>query len=416
MTILLISFLAGILTILAPCILPVLPIVLGRSVEGTHKFKPLIISGSLAVSVVVFTLLLKASTAFINIPPSTWSYISGGIIIFFGFITLVPAPWEKLSSTFKFSIRSNKTLGKNAQKEGVLGDILVGASLGPVFSSCSPTYFLIIATVLPQNYLVGTIYVAVYAMGLALMLVLIGYIGQRFAKRLTSFANPKGWFKRTLGILFLIVGLAMITGYDKKAEVALLDSGFFDITKIEHKLLQEPMKKMEEDDMEVDMKEQTRMNKEQFYPRYNEIVDPSGFVNTDPITIGELIGDKVVLIDFWTYSCINCQRTLPYLTSWYEKYRDTGLEIVGIHTPEFAFEKNTDNVIEAANKFGITYPIVLDNDYATWGAYKNQYWPHKYLIDIDGFIVYDHIGEGAYEETEAKIQELLEERSEVLDQ
>lgn len=147
---------------------------------------------------------------------------------------------------------------------------------------------------------------------------------------------------------------------------------------------------------------------------YHEIADPSGFVNTEPLTIGELVGEKVILVDFLTYSCINCQRTFPYLTAWYDRYRDQGLEIVGIHTPEFAFEKDIDNVRAAMERFGIEYPIVLDNNYATWRAYDNHYWPRKYLIDIHGNIVYDHIGEGGYAETERKIQQLLAERAAVL--
>lgn len=147
---------------------------------------------------------------------------------------------------------------------------------------------------------------------------------------------------------------------------------------------------------------------------YVEFVNPSGFVNTEAFTMRELVGTKVVLIEFMTYSCINCQRTFPYVNTWYEKYKDQGLEIVGIHTPEFSFERNIDNVREAMKKEGITYPIVLDNDYATWRAYGNNYWPRQYLIDIDGNVVYDHIGEGAYRETEEKIQELLAERKERL--
>lgn len=147
---------------------------------------------------------------------------------------------------------------------------------------------------------------------------------------------------------------------------------------------------------------------------YIEIQNPSGFVNTSGITIGEHVGKKVVLVDILTYSCINCIRTFPYLNAWYDKYKDDGLEIIGIHTPEFAFEKKKENVEEAMQKFGIKFPIVLDNDYSTWRAYKNNYWPRKYLIDINGNIVYDHIGEGAYDETEKKIQELLEERKQKL--
>ncbi|MCZ7392335.1 MAG: redoxin domain-containing protein [Candidatus Methanoperedens sp.] len=158
------------------------------------------------------------------------------------------------------------------------------------------------------------------------------------------------------------------------------------------------------------------LNKEKLakYPLAKEIVNPSGYINTDKITVSELVGKKVILIDFWTYSCINCQRTIPYLNSWYEKYKDKGLVIIGVHTPEFLFEQKYENVQAAVQKFGVKYPVVLDNSYSTWTAYNNLYWPHKYLIDIDGFIVYDHIGEGAYDETEQKIQELLNERMAVL--
>ena len=159
------------------------------------------------------------------------------------------------------------------------------------------------------------------------------------------------------------------------------------------------------------------MNREEKAGRYSaavELVNPSGFLNAETITIGELVGKKVILVDFWTYSCINCQRTLPYLNAWHEKYKDKGLEIIGVHTPEFEFEKDRENVARAIEKFGIKYPVVQDNDYATWSAYANRYWPRKYLIDIDGFIIYDHIGEGAYAETERKIQEALAERAKTL--
>ncbi len=146
------------------------------------------------------------------------------------------------------------------------------------------------------------------------------------------------------------------------------------------------------------------------YPAAHEFVSPSGFINTDKIKIADLIGKKVILLDFWTYSCINCVRTIPYLNAWWQKYKDKGLVIVGVHTPEFEFEKNEANVAAAVKKFNIQYPVVMDNDYGTWSAYQNQYWPREYLIDIDGFIVHDHIGEGAYDETERAIQQALTER------
>ncbi len=149
--------------------------------------------------------------------------------------------------------------------------------------------------------------------------------------------------------------------------------------------------------------------KEGMYDRAKELARPSGFINAQPFTLASLVGRKVILLDFWTYSCINCQRTLPYLKDWYAKYHDKGLEIVGVHTPEFDFEKDIANVRTAVTKFGITYPVVLDNDYGTWNAYANQYWPHEYLIDVDGFIVHDHIGEGDYDVTEKAIQKALDE-------
>ncbi|HSX24532.1 MAG TPA: redoxin domain-containing protein [Candidatus Andersenbacteria bacterium] len=150
------------------------------------------------------------------------------------------------------------------------------------------------------------------------------------------------------------------------------------------------------------------------YQRAVDFANPSGFVNSDPFHIQDLIGKKVILIDFWTYSCINCQRTLPYLTAWYDKYKDQGLEIIGVHTPEFQFEHDINNVKAATQKFGIKYPVVLDNDYGTWNAYQNLYWPREYLIDIDGFIVHDHAGEGDYDVTERAIQNALKERAQVL--
>jgi thiol-disulfide isomerase/thioredoxin len=142
-------------------------------------------------------------------------------------------------------------------------------------------------------------------------------------------------------------------------------------------------------------------------PEFDKV---TGFINTKPISLADLKG-KVVLIDFWTYSCINCIRTIPHLVDWDQKYSDEGLVIVGVHSPEFMFEKNIDNVKDSVQRFGIRYPVVQDNDKGTWNAYENQYWPRKYLIDNEGYIRYDHIGEGGYAETESVIQVLLNERN-----
>jgi thiol-disulfide isomerase/thioredoxin len=159
-----------------------------------------------------------------------------------------------------------------------------------------------------------------------------------------------------------------------------------------------------------------RINNAQFpidksqFKRAPEFAETNGYINTAPIKLADLRG-KVVLVNFWTYTCINWIRTIPYLVDWNEKYANKGLVIVGVHTPEFEFEKNTDNVMAAVDKFGLRYPIVQDNDKGTWNAYENRYWPRIYLVDSEGNIRYDHIGEGGYAETEKVIQSLLQERA-----
>jgi thiol-disulfide isomerase/thioredoxin len=146
-----------------------------------------------------------------------------------------------------------------------------------------------------------------------------------------------------------------------------------------------------------------------------EIADPTGFINaSSSFTLGSLVGNKVILLDFWTYSCINCVRTIPYLNAWYQKYAPYGLEIVGIHTPEFDFEKQLSNVQNAVQEYGIHYPVILDSNYGTWDAYNNLYWPNEYMIDIAGYIVHNQVGEGNYAESEAEIQKLLTQRAQVL--
>lgn len=144
------------------------------------------------------------------------------------------------------------------------------------------------------------------------------------------------------------------------------------------------------------------------------LVGIADYLNTTPEELESRIGDSVVLYDIWTYSCINCLRTLPYITAWDEKYADQGLLIIGVHSPEFEFEKDVDNVRRAVEKHGIEYPVVLDNDWETWDAFENRYWPRKYVADHEGYVRYDRIGEGGYQETERVIQKLLAERAAAL--
>lgn len=238
MTLLLLSFVAGVLTVLAPCILPLLPVIVGGSVGDDKKFRrALTVTASLAVSVIAFTLLIKASTLLIDIPPNFWTWFSGGIIIIFGLISLFPSLWERIPFLSKLSIGSNKVMTEGYKKKSFWGDVIVGAALGPVFSTCSPTYFLVLAAVLPETPIIGLIYLVAYSVGLSISLLIVSFLGQKLLNKVGVVADPRGKFKKILGAVFLIVGIGIITGVDKDLQVKILDSGFFDVTKIEQKLL-----------------------------------------------------------------------------------------------------------------------------------------------------------------------------------
>ena len=401
MILLALSFLAGILTVLAPCTISLLPVIVGGSVGGGQSIRRAItVTASLGVSVIAFTLILKVSTAFINIPQSFWEIFSGVIIILLGITMIVPSLYDRLPWVSKMNQESNKLLGVGYTKKNFWGDVIIGGALGPVFSSCSPTYFLILATVLPRSLGAGIIYLLAYAIGLSGTLLVVAFAGQKLLARLGVASDPNGRIKKIVGVIFLIVGLAIAFGYDKKIESSLTaSSGFFDVTKIETKLLTKALPSTPSTGTPAP-----------------EITNPSGFINTggQPITFTQFKGKKVILVDFWTYSCINCLRTIPFVEALNTKYSDAGLEVISIHTPEFAFEHVLANVQQAVTSLGITYPIVLDNDYGTWNAFQNEYWPQQYLIDLNGNIVYSHSGEGDDAATEAAIQSALAARDTAL--
>jgi len=205
--------------------------------EDAQKKKVLTIVIALGLSVIAFTLLLKVSTLFIAVPDYVWKWISGGIIIALGLITIFPSLWEG-QWLAQLSAKSNTVLSKGNQKKSFWGDVIVGAALGPVFSTCSPTYFIVLATVLPARPVVGVVYLITYAIGLCLSLFVIAFVGQKIMRKLNIVANPSGWVKKSLGILFLIVGIAIISGLDKKLETSIINANIFDVTKIEQKLLE----------------------------------------------------------------------------------------------------------------------------------------------------------------------------------
>lgn len=240
------SFLAGILTVLAPCVLTLLPVIIGGSVGEKNPLRPLVIVASLSISVIVFTFLLKATTALIAIPTSFWAYISGGLITVFGLTMLFPETWSKIA--FRLGLyKSQNVLAKSGDKQGLRGAILLGASLGPVFTTCSPTYALILAIVLPINFSLAFSNILVYAIGMSIPLLIIGYGGQKIASNFKGASNPKGWLKRSLAIILLLTGIAIMTGLDKKLETFIIEKGYLGAFELEQSLVKDKKLLFDED-------------------------------------------------------------------------------------------------------------------------------------------------------------------------
>lgn len=244
MTLFIVSFLAGVLTVAAPCILPLLPVIIGGSIvddgktkKGREWLRPLIIASSLAVSVIIFTLLIKATTALLGVPQVVWQVVSGGLVILIGLYFVWPRSWIEISSRSGLFTKANITLGKASAVRGYGGDVLTGAALGPVFSSCSPTYALIVATVLPVSFAEGLAYLIAYAIGMSATLLVVAYAGRAAVDKLGWLSNPKPWLKRTIGTLFIAVGLMVMFGIDKKLQAYVLERGWYDpISNLEKRL------------------------------------------------------------------------------------------------------------------------------------------------------------------------------------
>ena len=236
----LLSFIAGVLTVLAPCIVPFLPVILGGSLdpEDRDRRRPYIIIASLLVSLIAFTLLLKASTTLIGVDPMVWTLISGVVLVGLGLFMLFPISWARVVSRVGLEHKSQSWLTKaEGNKSKTLSAILTGAALGPVFSSCSPTYAWVIATVIPANPVAGVFYLAIYCLGLALALLAIALFGRRLLNNVKWAINPGGWFQRTIAVLFILVGIFIATGMDKKVQTYLVEKDVFNLIDLEEGLV-----------------------------------------------------------------------------------------------------------------------------------------------------------------------------------
>lgn len=404
----LLAVLAGVLTVLSPCILPILPALLSASVSEKNPHRPFWIVLGLGMSFALFGTVFAVFKNFLGISNGALRDAALLILLFFGLSLLMPRLWEHIGSAISTFVQRAPWMVRLSSESGPAGTILLGSALGLVWAPCAgPILGIILTLAAVQASFFGTLaLMGAYALGAALPMLLIGYGGQRVAKKLAGFRGVGSNAPKVLGVVTLAAVIGLYFNFDT-ALLSRLPSTLFLSNAIEQKLVartdgggtQKPSAHPAA--MSVPMASPLPVLGPM--PAFSDI---AGWINSPPLTREDLRG-KVVLVDFWTYSCINCIRTLPYVKRWYEKYKDQGLVVIGVHTPEFAFEKDPSNVETAVKKFGIPYPVAIDSRYGTWNAYSNQYWPAHYLIDAQGRIRDEHFGEGDYQKTEREIQSLL---------
>ncbi len=415
------GFLAGAATAISPCVLPVLPIALSAGATGGRR-RPLGIVAGLAISFTLATVVFVYLIAALGLPNDFLRDLAIVVLLGFGVILMVPplaARVEAWMSGFAGRLGVAKSDG-----DGFWSGVLVGLSLGVVYTPCAgPILAGVITVSASQSFNAGRLAVALaYGVGSAVVLYFLMLGGRKLTAPLTR-RGPG--LQIATGAVMVVVALAMLGEYDVRfqnriaadlpsflvnptesientasAQTALADIRGASAHGIGARAAQEGAATGQGDAKQVDL------------PNYGPAPEFTGterWFNTpgeQPLTLKQLRG-HVVLVDFWTYSCVNCIRTLPYLNAWNQRYGKDGLTIVGVHTPEFPFEREAGNVEAAIGREGIEYPVVQDNEQATWNAYGNQYWPAEYFIDASGDVRYVHFGEGEYGEKEHVIRELL---------
>lgn len=384
------AYLGGLLTILSPCILPVLPFVLSRAESPFRRSGLPLLAGMAATFAAVSTLAVVGGSWVVH--ASEWGrWLALGILSLFAVSLLFPSIAEWISRPFT---RLGGTLHQSQpQERGGLQSFILGAATGLLWAPCAgPILGLILAGAALRGASLGaSVLLLAYALGAATSLSVVLFAGNRVFQGLRRYLGLDAWVRRIIGSVVLLGVLAIALGWDRGA-LTRLSRVHTEAT--EQRLIQ------------------------WLHPETSESASPAGlswdlngavgWINSPPLTREALHG-KVILVDFWTYSCINCLRSLPYIEAWSKKYQNTGLVVIGVHTPEFAFEKDPANVQHAVRELGITYPVAIDSNYAIWNAFENQYWPAHYFIDGSGNVRHTHFGEGEYEDSEHVIQDLLRE-------
>ncbi|MFJ2365805.1 cytochrome c biogenesis protein DipZ [Pseudomonas sp. NPDC087697] len=428
MWLLVLAYLGGVLTIVSPCILPVLPFVFARTGQ------PFIKSGLPLLAGMALTFALVASLAAVG---GGWvvqlnqygRWLALLFVALFGLTLLLPQLAERLTRPLVAAgSRLSEVAGADARpRPGA--SFLIGVATGLLWAPCAgPILGLVLTGAALQGASIGTtLLLLAYALGAATSLAVALLLGGKVFAAMKRSIGAGEWLRRGLGAAMLAGVAAIALGLDTGilARVSTASTGGLEQALVGRLAGKSPASSgammaqipQSADDqsgssmmaaggaMKMAAKESATLPVEGNLPSLEGAVQ---WLNSPPLSAQALKG-KVVLVDFWTYSCINCLRTLPYVKAWAEKYRDQGLVVIGVHAPEFAFERDVGNVTKAMKDLGITYPVAIDNDYKIWRAFNNEYWPAHYFADAQGRIRYHHFGEGNYAESERVIQQLLRE-------
>ncbi|MFJ6321222.1 MULTISPECIES: cytochrome c biogenesis protein DipZ [unclassified Rhizobium] len=441
MILFILAYLGGVLTIVSPCILPVLPFVFARAGQPFLRSTLPMLIGMAATFAAVATLAALGGGWAVE-ANEYGRYAALVLLAIFGVILLFPSLSDHLTRPLvSLGARLSQSADRSSRSGGsaIAASLLLGVATGLLWAPCAgPVLGLILTGAALQGASVGTtLLLLAYALGAATSLALALLIGGRVYQAMKRSLGVGEWLRRGVGVAVLLAVVAIAMGLDtglltqaSLASTASLEQGLVDRF---HPLNQDkPSSVVMKSEGGAMMSATNTMMMSakpdavagaggamamtakpaaEQLPVEGHVPSLDGAVqwlNSEPLTAAGLKG-KVVLVDFWTYSCINCLRAIPYVEAWAQKYKDQGLVVIGVHAPEFAFEKNVDNVKKAIGDLGITYPVAIDNNYAIWRAFDNEYWPAHYFIDAQGQVRHHHFGEGDYDQSERVIQQLLAE-------
>jgi cytochrome c biogenesis protein CcdA/thiol-disulfide isomerase/thioredoxin len=395
----LIAFLGGLLTVLSPCILPVVPFLFAGAQRSRASI--LLTLGGMALTFALISSLAVVSSEWVIQASNSGRYVALIVMSVFA-LSLISARiggWL----TRPFVMLGNRLDPDTRKKAGPMGSVMLGVATGLLWAPCAgPILGVILTGAMLQGANAQTsLLLLAYGAGSALSLGTLIFTGRGLVNRLKPSIPFTGWLRRGAGVAVLATTAVIATGFDK---TLLANTSSEGVASVEKRVLENVPKVV--DYFVSKVRADSPM--EEGKGAMPSLAGAVQWLNSPELNADALRG-KVVLVDFWTYDCINCQHTLPYVKDWAKKYEKDGLVVIGVHTPEYGYERIIENVKDQVKKLGITYPVAIDNNYAIWRAFDNQYWPAHYLIDAKGQVRYTHFGEGAYETQEKMIQQLLEE-------